>query len=158
MWQLNFVCFFDIFRTAKCNKIILLQSVIGCYYKVRQVLQSVTVITKWDVTPLQMDDKLILASDLLERGHVTYFAHEVTVFIVDLQFSFSTKKLDPLIYINSLFVFMFLFSFVVCNLQKSFHKLQYICCYVIISGWLFLGEWWNNKIQKGENSKILCYD
>ena len=70
----------------------------------------------------------------------------------------STKKLDPLIYINGLFVFMFLFSFVVCNLQKSFHKLQYIRCYVIISGWLFSGEWWNNKIQKGENSKILCYD
>ena len=27
---------------AKCNKVILLQSVTGCSYKVRQVLQSVT--------------------------------------------------------------------------------------------------------------------
>ena len=42
MWQLNFVGFFDIFRIAKSNKVILLQSVTGCYYKVHQVLQSVT--------------------------------------------------------------------------------------------------------------------
>ena len=55
---------FDIFRITKCDKVILLQSMTGCYYKVRQVLQgvtdcyykmrqvlqSVTVITKWDVT------------------------------------------------------------------------------------------------------------
>ena len=27
-----------------------LQSVTGCYYKVRQLLQSATVTTKWDVT------------------------------------------------------------------------------------------------------------
>ena len=40
--QLNFLGFFDIFRIAKCSKIILLQSVTVCYYKVRQVLQSVT--------------------------------------------------------------------------------------------------------------------
>ena len=33
---------FDIFRIAKSNKVILLQNVIGCYYKVRQVLQSAT--------------------------------------------------------------------------------------------------------------------
>ena len=32
---------FDIFRIAKCNKVTLLQSS-TCYYKVRQVLQSVT--------------------------------------------------------------------------------------------------------------------
>ena len=38
--------FFDIFRITKCSKVILLQSVTDCYYKVRQVLQSVTVITK----------------------------------------------------------------------------------------------------------------
>ena len=37
---------FDIFRIAKCNKVILLQSVTGCYYKVRQVLQSVTLYYK----------------------------------------------------------------------------------------------------------------
>ena len=42
-------CFFDIFRIAKCGKVILLQIVTDCYYKVRQVLQSVTVITKADV-------------------------------------------------------------------------------------------------------------
>ena len=29
-----------------------LQIIAGCYYKVRQTLQSVTVITKWDVTVL----------------------------------------------------------------------------------------------------------
>ena len=42
MWQLNFEGFFDIFRIAKSNKEILLQSVTGCYYKLRQLLQSVT--------------------------------------------------------------------------------------------------------------------
>ena len=63
MWQFNFAGFFDIFRITKCGKVILLQSVRlllksasyirNCdrlYYKVRQVLQGVTVITKWDVT------------------------------------------------------------------------------------------------------------
>ena len=34
--------FFDIFRITKCGKVVLLQSVTDCYYKVRQVLQSVT--------------------------------------------------------------------------------------------------------------------
>ena len=42
--------FFDIFRITKCGKVILIQSVTDCYYKVHQVLQSVTVITKCDVT------------------------------------------------------------------------------------------------------------
>ena len=41
MWQLSFVGFFDVFRIAKSNKVILLQNVIDCYYKVRQLLQSV---------------------------------------------------------------------------------------------------------------------
>ena len=40
--QFNFAGFFDIFRITKCGKVILLQSVTECYYKVRQVLQSVT--------------------------------------------------------------------------------------------------------------------
>ena len=35
---------------CKKKKVIFLQSMTSCYYKVRQVLQSVTVITKWDVT------------------------------------------------------------------------------------------------------------
>ena len=57
---IQFPKFFDIFRIAKCRRVILLQivtdcyykvhqvlqSVTDCYYKVRQVLQSVTVITK----------------------------------------------------------------------------------------------------------------
>ena len=34
--------FFYIFRISKSNRVILLQSVTGCYYKVRQILQSVT--------------------------------------------------------------------------------------------------------------------
>ena len=38
----NFAGLFDIFRIAKYNKVILLQSVTDCYYKVYQVLQSVT--------------------------------------------------------------------------------------------------------------------
>ena len=50
VWQFNFAGVFDIFRIKKCVKVILLQSVADCYYKVRQVLQSATVITKWDVT------------------------------------------------------------------------------------------------------------
>ena len=33
---------FDIFRNTKCDIVILLQNVTDCYYKVRQVLQSVT--------------------------------------------------------------------------------------------------------------------
>ena len=71
---------FDIFRIAKSNKVILLQNVIGCYYKVRQIvitkcvrykkvwqtlLQSVSVIAKcdsyfkWDVTNVEITRKLI---------------------------------------------------------------------------------------------------
>ena len=38
--------FFDIFRITKYGQVILLQSVTDCYYKVRQVLQSVAVISK----------------------------------------------------------------------------------------------------------------
>ena len=70
MWQLNYVGFFDRFLIVNCNKVILLQNASGItkcdklllqkvagiakcdrlYYKVGQVLQSVKVITKWDVT------------------------------------------------------------------------------------------------------------
>ena len=39
---MQFTGFFDIFHITKCCKLILLQSVTDCYYKVRQVLQSVT--------------------------------------------------------------------------------------------------------------------
>ena len=42
VWQFNFAGFFDIFRIKKYGKVILLQSVIDCYYEVRQILQSVT--------------------------------------------------------------------------------------------------------------------
>ena len=62
MWQCNFAGFFDIFRLTKCDKVILLQSVTDCYYKVRQLLQSVTVITKWDVTTVLSPDVCILFS------------------------------------------------------------------------------------------------
>ena len=41
-WLFNFADVFDIFRISKCGKVILLQSVIDSYYKVRQLLQSVT--------------------------------------------------------------------------------------------------------------------
>ena len=54
VWQFNF---FDIFRIKKCGEVILLQSVTDCYYKIRQVLQSVTVITKWDVTATWINQK-----------------------------------------------------------------------------------------------------
>ena len=49
MWQCSFAGFFDIFGITKCGKVILLQSVTD-FIKVLQVLQSVTVTTKWDVT------------------------------------------------------------------------------------------------------------
>ena len=62
-----------------------------------------------------------------------YFPQGVTMSVIDLHGFFSMKKPFPLIYISSLLVFMFFFSFLVHNLQKSFHKLQYICCIVIIS-------------------------
>ena len=52
VWQFNFTGFFDIIRITKCGKVILLQRVTGCYYKLGQVLQNVSVITKWDVTML----------------------------------------------------------------------------------------------------------
>ena len=42
MRQFNFAGFFEIFRIRKCGKVILLQSVTDCCYKVRQVLQNVT--------------------------------------------------------------------------------------------------------------------
>ena len=42
VWQFSFAGFFDIFRVTKCNKVILLESVTDCYYKVRPVLQTVT--------------------------------------------------------------------------------------------------------------------
>ena len=35
-----------------------LQSVTGCYYRVRQVLKNGTVITKWDVTLVNIDRHL----------------------------------------------------------------------------------------------------
>ena len=40
--QFSFTGVFDIFCRTKCNKAILLQSVTGFYYKVRQLLQNVT--------------------------------------------------------------------------------------------------------------------
>ena len=63
MWQCSFAGFFDKFRITKCGKVILLQSVTDCYYKVRQVLQSVTVVTKWDVTLLS-DFRIFNAQNL----------------------------------------------------------------------------------------------
>ena len=39
---IQFGCFFCIFCITKCDKVILLQSMTDCYYKVRHVLQSVT--------------------------------------------------------------------------------------------------------------------
>ena len=39
---IHFAGFFNIFRITMCGKVILLQSVADCYYKLRQVLQSVT--------------------------------------------------------------------------------------------------------------------
>ena len=38
----QFCSLFDILFFAKCNKLVLLQIVTVCYYKVRQVLQYVT--------------------------------------------------------------------------------------------------------------------
>ena len=40
MWQCSFAGFFDKFRITKCGKVILLQGVTDCYYKVHQVLQT----------------------------------------------------------------------------------------------------------------------
>ena len=49
MRQFNFTGFFGIFRITKCAKIILLDGITDCYYKVHQVLKSVTdLITKCD--------------------------------------------------------------------------------------------------------------
>ena len=42
VWQCSFAGLLDIFRITKSGKAILLQSVTDCYYKERQVLQSVT--------------------------------------------------------------------------------------------------------------------
>ena len=41
-----------------CKVCQVLQSVTDCYYKVRQVLQSATVITKWDVTMASLSSSL----------------------------------------------------------------------------------------------------
>ena len=42
VWQFNFASFFDIFYITNYGKVILLQCVTDCYYKVRQVLQCMT--------------------------------------------------------------------------------------------------------------------
>ena len=72
MWQFNFAGFFDIFCITKCDKVISLQSVADCYYKVRQVLQSVTVVTKWDVTT-QLDNRYIIAVNVIKDTIKAYF-------------------------------------------------------------------------------------
>ena len=46
----------------------------GCYYKVRQLLQSVTVITKWDVTNVQIL-KDIATQMFKEAGFVLHKWH-----------------------------------------------------------------------------------
>ena len=46
----------------------------GCYYKVRQLLQSVTVITKWDVTNVQIL-KDIATQIFKEAGFVLHKWH-----------------------------------------------------------------------------------
>ena len=42
--ETQFRTLFDIFHIVKSNKVVLLQSLTGCYYNVRHVLQSVTII------------------------------------------------------------------------------------------------------------------
>ena len=62
---------------TKCDRL-LLQSASGItkcdrlYYKVRQVLQSVTVITKWDVTT-QLDNRYIIAVNVIKDTIKAYF-------------------------------------------------------------------------------------
>ena len=62
---------------TKCDRL-LLQSASGItkcdrlYYKVRQVLQSVTVITKWDVTT-QLDNRYIIAVSVIKDTIKAYF-------------------------------------------------------------------------------------
>ena len=64
MRQSNFI--------TKCDRL-LLQSVSGItkcdrlYYKVRQVLQNVTVITKWDVTLLWVHGKVLTKKKFLQK-------------------------------------------------------------------------------------------
>ena len=62
---------------TKCDRL-LLQSASGItkcdrlYYKVRQVLQSVTVVTKWDVTT-QLDNRYIIAVNVIKDTIKAYF-------------------------------------------------------------------------------------
>ena len=65
MLQFIVVGYFDIYCIIKCNKLALLQIVTGCYYivqpvlknvsdcydKINKILQSVIVVTKWELTP-----------------------------------------------------------------------------------------------------------
>ena len=62
---------------TKCDRL-LLQSASGItkcdrlYYKVRRVLQSVTVIAKWDVTT-QLDNRYIIAVNVIKDTIKAYF-------------------------------------------------------------------------------------
>ena len=82
VWQFNIAGFFDTSCIKKCDKLISLQIVIIYYYKVRQVLRSitdfyykvwqvlqiVTVIKKSDVTPKYFG----ILVDFLEKRRLNY--------------------------------------------------------------------------------------
>ena len=62
---------------TNCDRLLLLKAsvITKCdrlYYKVRQVLQSVTVITKWDVTT-QLDNRYIIAVSVIKDTIKAYF-------------------------------------------------------------------------------------
>ena len=62
---------------TKCDRLLLqsASAITKCdrlYYKVRQVLQSVTVITKWDVTT-QLDNRYIIAVSVIKDTIKAYF-------------------------------------------------------------------------------------
>ena len=62
---------------TKCDRLLLqsASAITKCdrlYYKVRQVLQSVTVVTKWDVTT-QLDNRYIIAVNVIKDTIKAYF-------------------------------------------------------------------------------------
>ena len=62
---------------TKCDRLLLqsASAITKCdrlYYKVRQVLQSVTVVTKWDVTT-QLDNRYIIAVNVIKDTIKVYF-------------------------------------------------------------------------------------
>ena len=150
MWQLSFVAFFDIFHIAKSNKVILLQSATGCYYKVRQVLQIVTVITMSPAALLRFTDLKAFSNSSKVRSLYSIFfptGNRKSSNVLDL-FCILLSRFGPILVkylLNSSAVWLFVFidfplTFIdlgnLLKLSLFLPVISYVICYVrLTSSW-----------------------